>query len=77
MANEQVSDNTIQAWAKEYVRQQKMRMAAMQAAGGKPERPSRAEVTRALRARFSGQEGISLLTWARIIYWVAWILLAL
>ncbi len=65
----------VAAWAADYVRQQKQRMAATAATGVRPDKPSRAEVERAVQARFgngSGRQGI--LGWIRIAFWVLWIL---
>ena len=70
-------EQDIHAWATDYVAQQKQRMQAS-ARTGRPEKPSRAEVTRAVRARFGvGGRAFGPLTWLRIAYWVAMILLAL
>lgn len=58
----------VHAWAQDYV--QRMRTAG--------EKPSRAAITRALRDRFGvGSGRASVLTWFRILFWVAWILMML
>lgn len=74
-----VGEEDVAAWAKWYVYQQQERMRAESASGGRPSSPGRAEVTRAVAAKFGDGSGRSLgpLTWIRILYWVAWIILAL
>lgn len=81
---EQVADvprgeEDVYAWARAYVADQKQQMQATSASGVRPVKPSRAEVTRAVQARFgtsSGRRG-GVLSWLRVAYWVLWILLSL
>lgn len=79
MADEMNAEQDVKAWANAYVMEHRKRMAAESGRGGRPTRPSREEVRRAVVARFgegSGRRG-GALTWLRIMYWVAMILLAL
>lgn len=79
VASVQAGEDDVYAWAQSYVDDQKRRMQAVSASGGRPVKPSRAEVTRAVQARFgsgSGRRG-GVLTWLRILYWVMWILMSL
>lgn len=72
-------EEDVYAWAQSYVAEQQTRMRAASASGVRPVKPSRAEVTRAVQARFgtgSGRQG-GVLTWLRVMYWVMWILLSL
>lgn len=69
----------VHAWAQDYVLQQRRLMQAQRSAGFKPLKPDRAAVTRAVTARFGPQSGRSfgILVWARILFWVVWILMRL
>lgn len=79
MADEMTAEQDVRAWANSYILEHRKRMNAESSRGGRPTRPSREEVKRAVAARFgegSGRRG-GALTWLRIMYWVAMILLAL
>lgn len=69
----------VKDWAQSYVAEQKRLMQSQRSAGLKPVKPNRAEVTRAVQARFGAQSGRSAgpLTWLRIVFWVLWILMML
>lgn len=67
----------VRAWADQYIANQKRRMEGERARGNRNSRPSREEVRRAVAARFSNGNGGTILTWLRILYWVAFILAAL
>lgn len=72
-------EEDVYEWARSYVADHKRRMQAASASGVRPVKPGRAEVTRAVQARFgtgSGRRG-GVLTWLRVMYWVMWILLSL
>ena len=71
-------ETDVHDWVKEYIASQKKRMDAEVKTGG-TQPPSRAEVTNAVRAKFGEGSGraIGILTWMRILYWVAFILLSL
>ncbi len=79
MADEMNAEQDVKEWADAYVAEHRNRMAAERSRGGRPTGPSREEVKRAVAARFgvgSGRRG-GALTWLRIMYWVAMILLML
>lgn len=79
MADEMNAEQDVRAWANSYVMEHRKRMAAESGFGRRPTKPSREEVKRAVAARFgegSGRQG-GALTWLRIMYWVAMILLML
>lgn len=73
---EAVEEQDVREWADAYIAEQRH---AMSAAGGRRRRQTREEVTAAVKAKFgedSGRVG-GVLTWIRILYWVAVILAAL
>ena len=73
-------EEDVHAWAQTYIANEKARMSAEAAATGRPARKQRRAAVRAAVVQHFGDtsgRAAGPLTWLRILYWVAFILLSL